>query len=114
MSQFRLFEAEALKLIGSAALGSDLVDAVIRDAEFVSFDWSSAGYFLTVSHTLLPKQRMVLDQPIVEASTNEASGTYLAFIENNQLLLEFAAFTEIPENFRDLEVRIDVQRTAAG
>jgi len=112
MSHFRSFEAEALRLLGTATLGDTLVNAVIRDATFVGFKHSGVGYFLTVHHPQLPTARLVLSQPIVSGSVGDVFGSYLAFVGHNELTLEYAAVTDVPANIRDFEVQVHVQPNA--
>jgi hypothetical protein len=109
MIHFRAFEMKALRLLGDATLGAVAVEAVCRDAEFVSYKYSGVGYFLTVRHHLLPTTRVVLDQPIVVGEVGDVTGSYLAFVQDNELMLEYAATTDVPENFRDLPVRVELQ-----
>jgi hypothetical protein len=113
MNHFRSFEAEALRLLGAASLGDEVVSAVIRDAEFVGLKHSGVGYFLTVRHPLLPSARLVLSQPIVVGSVGGVSGSYLAFIGQNELMLEYAGTTDVPSNFRDLPVQVQVHANVA-
>jgi len=112
MSHFRAFEAEALRLLGTATLGEAVVAAVCRDAELVSYNHSGVGYFLTVRHRLLPKARAVLSQPMVLGQVGEVVGSYLAFVQDNELMLEYAGTTDVPENVRDLPVTVVVQSAA--
>jgi hypothetical protein len=112
MSHFRSFEAEVLKLLATATLGDDVVSGVIRDASFVGFKHSGVGYFLTVRHPRLPKAQLVLSQPIVVGSVGEVCGSYLAFLGQNELVLEYAGVTDVPSNIRDLHVQVQVQASA--
>jgi hypothetical protein len=52
---------------------------------------------------------VVLDQPIVVGEVGDVTGSYLAFVQDNELMLEYAATTDVPENFRDLPVRVELQ-----
>jgi hypothetical protein len=112
MSHFRAFEVEALRLLGTATLGDAVVESVCRDAEFVSYNHSGVGYFLTVRHHLLPKARTVLSHPMVLGQVGEVVGSYLAFVQDNELMLEYAGTTDVPENVRDLPVQVVAQSTA--
>ena len=113
MSHFRSFEAEALRFLGAASLGDEVVSAVVRDAKLVGLEHSGVGYFLTVRHPLLPSARVVLSQPIVVGSVGEVSGTYLAFLGQSELMLEYAGTTDVPSNIRDLPVQVQVHANAA-
>jgi len=44
MTHFRAFEVKALRLLGNTTLGAVAVEAVCRDAEFVSYKYSGVGY----------------------------------------------------------------------
>lgn len=112
MSHFRAFEVEALRLLGGARLGAKLLDAICNGAKFVSYTHSGVGYFLTVRHHLLPKARAVFHEPLIIGSVGEVAGTYLAFVQDNALTLEYAGFSDVPANFRDLPVQIAVRGRA--
>jgi hypothetical protein len=112
MNHFRAFEVEALRLLGTKTLGDAVVEAVTRESTFVSYNHSGSGYFLTVHHPLLPKVRIVLSEPILLGRVGEVIGTYLAFVENSELVLEYAGFTDVPANIRELHVHIQVQPSA--
>jgi hypothetical protein len=112
MSHFREFEVEALRLLCTATLGDIVVEAVCRDANFVSYDHSGVGYFLTVRHHLLPKARTVLSEPLVLGQVGKVVGSYLAFVQDNELMLEYAGTTDVPENVRDLPVQVVAQSSA--
>ena len=109
MTHFRPFEVKALQLLCSATLGDIVMDAIRSDSEFVSYCYSGVGYFLTVRHHLLPTARIVLSQPIVVGEVGDVTGSHLAFIQDNKIMLEYAATTDVPENFRDLPVRVELQ-----
>jgi len=112
MNHFQPFEVEALRLLGSETLGSAVIEAITHDAKFVSYEHSGVGYFLTVQHPMLPKARVVLSTPMVLGRVGEIDGSYLAFVENNELMLEYAGTTEVPANIRDLLVQVEVQASA--
>ncbi|MEO7432228.1 MAG: hypothetical protein ABIR62_09405 [Dokdonella sp.] len=112
MDHFRSFEIEALMLLGAEILGEALVNAVVRDAEFVSYDYSGVGYCLTVRHHHLPSTRIVLHEPMVLGRVGEMLGSYLAFVEHHELMLEYAGFADVPDNIRDLDVQVEVQANA--
>lgn len=109
MTFFRPFEEKALRLLCTAALGEATLDAICTGSEFVSYSYSGVGYFLTVRHALLSEARIVLSKPIIVGEVDEVTGTYLVFIKDNELMLEYAATTDVPENFRDLAVRVEPQ-----
>jgi hypothetical protein len=109
MTHFRPFELKALRLLCIAALGDVATNAICNDSEFVSYRYSGVGYFVTVRHHLLPTARVVISQPIVVGEVDDVTGSFLAFIQDNKLMLEYAATTDVPENFRDLPVQVKLQ-----
>ena len=94
-----------------STLGSKTADLVVREAELVSYEYSGAGYFVTVKHEALPMQRQVCGEPIVTAKSGDVDAGYVAFIENGQLMLECytAGAIEIPEDFREQQVVVAEQ-----
>jgi hypothetical protein len=114
MSVFRDFEQEALRLLAESRFGPDFVATLICDADLVSIEYSGVGYFLTVRHESLPQRRIVLHEPFVVGQAGEVQGTYLAFIENGELMLECAPVppSEVREGFRDMPVSISIEKVA--
>lgn len=108
MRQFRPFEEDALRMLAGPVLGLASLDAVFAEAELVGYEYSGVGYFLTVRHSSLPANRIVISEPVVIGSAGEVQGGYLVFIENGELMLECysAGRSEVPENFRDLKVHV--------
>lgn len=108
MGEFRIFERLVLHLLVAPRLGTETVEAIERDAELVSYEYSGVGYFLTVKHPSLPRERIVCDKPnIVGRSGNIQSG-FVVFIENGELMLECHTWVEIdvPANFRDQTILV--------
>ena len=108
MPVFRDFEVEALRWLLEPALGKDSVDALIYEAEFVSYDYSGCGYFLSVTHPSLPQDRFVYSSPLVLGRAGGVESGFLIFVENGELTLECCTLGEIevPEDFRDRNVHI--------
>jgi hypothetical protein len=92
------------------------VATLICDANFVSIEHSGVGYFLTVRHESLPQRRIVLHEPFVVGRAGGVEGTFLAFIENGELMLECAPVppSEVPEGFRDMPVSISTEEVAGA
>jgi len=49
---------------------------------------------------------------MVPGQLGEITGGYRAFVQDNELMLEYADTTDVPENFRDFSFQIVVQGTA--
>ena len=102
-------------------LGADKTRTIARDAQLVGYEYSGCGYFLTVKHGLVPKERVVCSATMVVARAGEVEGGYIAFLENGELMLECytAGAVDVPEVFRDLRVEItqpnkSLERTREG
>ncbi len=108
MNHFKPFEEDVLRLLATPVLGANTVTAILKESEFVSYEYSGAGYFVTVRHPTLPLTRTVISQPTVIGQSDEAQGGFLVFIENGELMLECytAGTVEIPESFREQHVHV--------
>jgi len=109
MGEFRVFESHVLRLLVAPKLGAETVEAIEREAELVSYDYSGAGYFLTVKHPSLPSERIVCDKPKVVGHSGNIQSGFVVFIENGELSLECHTWGEIdvPENFREQRVIVE-------
>jgi hypothetical protein len=121
MSHFRPFEVEALHHLVDPVLGSEKTSTIAREAELVGYEYSGCGYFVTVKHELLPKERVVCGATMVVARAGEVEGGYIAFLENGELMLECytAGAVDVPEGFRNSRVEItqpnkSLERTREG
>ncbi|MDO8926092.1 MAG: hypothetical protein Q7U94_04175 [Sideroxyarcus sp.] len=108
MSEFQNFESHVLHLLVAPKLGTDTVDAVVREGQLVSYNYSGSGYFLTIAHPILPTTRIVCSEPQVVGRAGNIHSGFIVFIENGELTLECHTWGEIdvPENFRKLSVAV--------
>jgi hypothetical protein len=106
MSHFRAFEVDALRLLLERKYGREFVDTLIRDAKLVSLDFSGCGYFLTVRHPSLPVERTVFFEPKVIGRAGDTQGDFIVFVEDKELMLEYAAIGEVLDDFRDRDVHV--------
>jgi hypothetical protein len=88
MGEFRDFEIHVLHLLVAPKLGAEAVEAIVREAELVSYDYSGVGYFLTVKHPSFPSKRIVCDKPNVVGRSGNIQSGFVVFIENGELMLE--------------------------
>ena len=110
MTVFRNFEVEALQLILRDVFGPEQLAAIIAfDGEAIC-EYTGCGYFLTVRHPMLPEKRSTLDRPIVMGEAGDVTCGFLVFLGGGELMLECHTWdtVDVPENFRDLEVRVYV------
>lgn len=111
METLRDYEIEVIRLLASNALPAEQLQIIIRDTKFVSYGYTGCGYFLTISHPLLPKQRIVCSEPLVVGRANDIISGFIIFLENNELTLECHDFGEpgIPRDFRDKNVQVSIE-----
>lgn len=68
----------------------------------IQIEHTGAGYYIGFQNHSIPKQRIVLDKPIISGYLGDVHVGFVAFIENSQFLLECYAFHErMPEDCRD-------------
>jgi hypothetical protein len=77
MSVLRDYEKTVVNLLASRVLSPEQLDAVIREAALVEYDYTGCGYFLTIKHSNLPTTRMVCDTPKL---TGSADGIVSGFV----------------------------------
>jgi hypothetical protein len=87
-------------------LGAEAVKSIEDKAEFVSYEHSDCGYFLTVRHHNVPRNRAVCDTPIVVWHVANTDCGFIAFMENGELMLECCSFgnQSLPKDIRCLNV----------
>lgn len=109
MGEFCVFEGHVLRPLVVPTLGAETVEAIEREAELVSYDYSGVGYFLTVKHPSLPSERIVCSKPNVVGRSGNVQSGFLVFIENGELMLEChtCGDVDVPEDFREQHVVIE-------
>ena len=108
MKPFKDFERAVVKTLVKSHLPVDAIDAVLDFATFVSYDYTGAGYYLTVRHPSLPSARVVCDTPLIRGTSGTIGCGFVVFLENGELTLEChnAGPQDVPEDFRERRVEI--------
>jgi hypothetical protein len=108
MSMFREYEGKVLRLLVAGVLSPEQLEAVVREGELVSYDYTVSGYFLTVRHASLPEERVVCDRPLLTGSADGVICGFVIFIENGEITIECHSWgdVDVPEGFRDKEVLV--------
>lgn len=108
MNIFTEYEITVLHLLARDVLSSGQLEVFLREAEFVGYEYTSCGYFLSARHQSLPRERIVCHQPVVIGSADGISCGFIIFIENHELTIECHSWgsDDIPEWFRDRDVQI--------
>ncbi len=105
---FKDFELKVLQTLVANKLPTEAFNEIIQNAEFVSYEYTGCGYFLTVQHFNLPVERQVCSEPIVIGEVDNIQCGFIVFLENREMTIECHSWGEIdvPENFRDKHVEI--------
>lgn len=65
---FRPYEIAVIERLSAGVIAPEVLQAVIRDGEFVEYDYTGYGYYLTYRHELLPSERIVCSELGIVAS----------------------------------------------
>lgn len=108
MSVFREYERKVLHLLAAGALSPGQLEALVEEGEFVGYDYTGSGYFLTVRHASLPGERVVCDRPLLTGRADGVTCGFVIFIEGGELTLECHTWgaVEVPEGFRERDVQV--------
>jgi hypothetical protein len=109
MSVFADFERAVLAALLQPHLAPAAVRNVLDDAEWVSYEHTEVGYFLTVRHPGLPIERLVCDKPLLVGTCDDIECGFVVFVQDGELMLECHSWsgTAIPKDLRHRPVRID-------
>jgi hypothetical protein len=106
---FKDFEIKVLQILVTN-VSTQKLNEIIQTAEFVSYEYTGSGYFLTVRHSNLSVERQVFSEPIVIGEVDKIPCGFVVFIENKEMTLECHSWGEIdvPEDFRNRSVEIKI------
>ena len=95
-------------MLVSNQVSSEKLTDIIQNAEFVGYEYTGSGYYLTVRHPNLPKDRIVCSKPIIVGESENIQCGFVVFLENNELTIECHSWgeLEIPENFREKSIQL--------
>jgi hypothetical protein len=110
MSVLKAFEREVFDLLAAGALSTGQIEAVASEGTFVSYEYTGSGYFLTLAHPTLPRERVVCSQPAVMGHAEGIDCGFVLFIENGELMFECHTWgpVDVPEGFREKTVQVEV------
>lgn len=111
MAALRDFELEAIRLLAEGILSGEQLQAIAAVREWVRYEHTGCGYFVTVADPSLPAEPQTLSEPYVAGHIGETECGFIAFLGQGELVLEChpACGPDIPENVRDLPVRVGVE-----
>jgi hypothetical protein len=102
------YETKVLYLLASNVLSVQQLETLVGEGEFVESDYTGCGYFLSIRHPSLPKDRIVCHEPLVTGRADDIICGLVVFIENHQLTIECHSWgdVDVPEDFRDRDVKV--------
>jgi hypothetical protein len=108
MCMFKEYEREVLRILAAGVLSPEQLEVLMSEGEFVAYDYTGSGYFLSVRHDGLPMERVVCNEPLVTGSADGVTCGFVIFIEGGQLTIECHSWGDvnIPAGFRDSNVQI--------
>lgn len=106
--QLRDFEREALTTLLAGVFRDDVIRRIIDEGDFVSCDFSGAGYFVTLRHDLAPKNHRICGEATVNGRADGYLAGFLAILMDGEVTLECYSLEadSFPDDFRDRVVRL--------
>jgi hypothetical protein len=103
----REYERKVIEILTKPVLPAPVLVAV-TSLEPESVEHTGVGYFLTLRHPALPKERIVCDEPMLLGRSDGVETGFVVFLENNQLTLECHSWgdDQVPASYRDQDVEI--------
>jgi hypothetical protein len=103
---FRDYEAAVLESQLEGHLSDQIIDDIIENSEFVSYEFTGVGYFLAVRHPSVSHDRLVYHNNVKGVSGSLELG-FVSFLEQGVLTFEcFSYVGAVPENLRELAIEI--------
>ena len=82
------YEHKIIRLLCSEALPDLTLNILINKPEKVTCQFTGTGYYLDITHSEIPTERIVCDKPFLSASYQGKEIGFLIFIEKQILTLE--------------------------
>ena len=108
MPALRKFEAKAVRLLATNVLTEEQLSLLEALPAESAYEDTSVGYFVTLSHPLLPIVERTLHTPMVIGRSGNTECGFIAYLGDAELVLECHTWgeNELPKNFRELDVEI--------
>ena len=107
MNVLKEYEIKVLYLLASGELSPQQLEGLIKEGEFVDYDYTGCGYFLSLRHASLPRERIVCHLPKLIGSADGVICGFVIFIESGELTIECHPWdADVPEWFRDRDVQV--------
>ncbi len=105
------YEIKVIRLFLRDILSPEQIEEVSQNCKFGDFEYTGSGYFLSVKHPILSKERIVCSRPILVGKTEDGIVCgFVLYIEKGQLTIECHSWGEInvPGDFRERDVQITI------
>ena len=111
MPAFKNFEIEAIRLLTANVLSAEALSQVEQALALDDYEYTGCGYFATLRHESLPRDRVVCHELKVVGESRGITAGFIVFIENHELMLECHDWgrENVPADFREQDVRIKVE-----
>ena len=111
MTGFKEFEIEAIRLLTAHVLSAEALSHVERAPALADYEYTGCGYFATLRHESLPRDRVVCHELKVVGESRGIRAGFIVFLENHELILECHDWgrENVPADFREQDVRIHVE-----
>jgi hypothetical protein len=108
MRVIKSFELEAIRLMAGGVLSIDQIRGVEDIQSLDSYEYTGSGYFLTVTHPLLPAEEITLSEPLIVGKAGEIQAGFVVFVGKGQLTFECHTWgaVDVPADFREQVVVI--------
>jgi hypothetical protein len=113
MFRLKKFETEVIALLSDGILDAAQLNSIQCLDVAEEYEYTGAGYFLTLSHAALPDDRKVLSSPFVVGAAGNVKCGFVGFLGDGKFILECHNWGEVhfPQEFRDLDVVISIEET---
>ncbi len=102
------YEIEVLRLMLKSEFKSDEIETIINSGVLAIDDFTSAGYFIEISHELLPIQRKVITEPFILGKVEGIQVGFILFLENKMLTIECHGWgvIDLPKDIRSKSMQL--------
>ena len=107
MKELKEFEKKVIKHLLGKRFDDKATADILDNYDFVNYDHTGVGYFLSIKHLLIPQKREVFTDKTIGTFSGVEVG-FVIFLENGELTLECHTWSgdKLDGSFRDCDVEI--------
>ena len=108
MSIFKDYERKVIQILVQRTTPGLQLHSLLDESELVSIEYTGVGYYLTVRHKVIPRERVVCSERMLFGCAEGIECGFVVFLENGDLTLECHSWgnDEIPRDFREKNVAV--------